>query len=329
VGQLKTKLLPNNTRWILVDHNALQGELGKIYLQRVQGTIDHHEDEHKVSKDTGDEPRIIVKTGSCTSLVANYCRQSWDNLSSPAVSSSAGRAPVDADVDEAGQTSLWDAQVAKLAMASILIDTNNLDAEDKTTNHDKDAVEYLTTKIMSSPQASKDFDRTLFFEQISEAKRDIDSLSLSDILRKDYKEWTEDGVKLGVSSVVKATEFLVQKANAEANRSASKDTGAFQDAVKQFCEDRGVDLFGIMTTSASEEGKFQRELFLWALKGDSVAAAKQFELQATEELGLKPWTGPSQGLNEEGKDQWRKIWQQHEVQHSRKSIAPLLRVAMN
>jgi exopolyphosphatase len=320
---------PSNTRWIVVDHNSLLGELGKLYSSRVGGTIDHHDDENKVPKDTGNEPRIIIKTGSCTSLVTNYCRQSWDRLSSSAISSGASHAQSEEIVDDASYASLWDAQVAKLALASILIDTNNLEAKDKTTDHDIKAVEYLTTKIMSSPQASKNFERTAFFEQIFKAKEDIDSLPLSNILRKDYKEWSEGSKKLGVSSVVKDFEFLIQKANGDANRPDPQDSGAFLDTVKQFSIDRGLDNFAIMTTSASAEGDFQRELFLWALKADSVASVKKFEKQAGGELGLKPWTGSAKGIEDESKDQWRKIWQQREVQHSRKRVAPLLREAMN
>jgi exopolyphosphatase len=78
LSDIQTKLVPENTQWVLVDHNALQGRLGKIYSERVAGVIDHHDDEGKVRKDTGDEPRIIEKSGSCTSLIANYCRPTWD-----------------------------------------------------------------------------------------------------------------------------------------------------------------------------------------------------------------------------------------------------------
>jgi exopolyphosphatase len=329
VDQLEARLPPKNTRWILVDHNSLQGELGRIYSDKVAGTIDHHDDEHTVPKETGVEPRIILKSGSCTSLVVNYSRKSWDSLSLSAVSSDAASPQRGEIADDTSDKSLWDMQVAKLAMASILIDTHNLQAEDRTTNHDVDAVEFLTSKIMSSHASPKSFDRTVFFDQLSTAKRDIDSLSLSDILRKDYKEWTEDNIKLGISSVVKSTDFLVEKANKQDKQTDSKDVGPFLQVVNQFCQDRGLDVFVIMTTSTSANAEFQRELFVWALKADSVAVAKRFEKQASNELGLQTWTGASKGMENESKDQWRRIWQQHEVQHSRKRVAPLFREAMN
>ncbi|KAK3076590.1 hypothetical protein LTS18_012610, partial [Coniosporium uncinatum] len=69
LSEIKARLPPENTKWILVDHNALQGELGKIYAGRVVGAIDHHDEENMIPEETGVEPRVITKTGSCTSLV--------------------------------------------------------------------------------------------------------------------------------------------------------------------------------------------------------------------------------------------------------------------
>src|SRR5579862_695330 len=79
-----SKMPPEDTKWVLVDHNALQGELGEVYGGRVSGTIDHHEEENKVPVDTGPEPRIVEKSGSCTSLVTEYFRNGWDKLSAQA-----------------------------------------------------------------------------------------------------------------------------------------------------------------------------------------------------------------------------------------------------
>ena len=76
LSDIESKLAPENTKWILVDHNALQGQLGKMYAERVAGVIDHHDDEKKVPEDTGEEPRIIEKSGSClcSALGCGYCQ---------------------------------------------------------------------------------------------------------------------------------------------------------------------------------------------------------------------------------------------------------------
>jgi exopolyphosphatase len=320
---IKSKLPPENTRWILVDHNALQGQLGKIYSGQVSGVIDHHDDEGKVPADTGDEPRIVDKSGSCTSLVANYCRQSWDLLSDAGASSGAAHAQGDSLSDDGAVVRSWDAEAAQLGLASILIDTSNLQSKDKTTEHDRKAVDYLEAKIMLCPRLAG-FDRNKFYEEIDSARKDIGGLKLQDILRKDYKLWDDNGQKLGISSVVKPIEFLQKKAADEAGSQSQED--AFVSALQRFATERDLDLYSVMTTSTSSEGKFQRELLVWAFNDAGIAAAKKFENDSRAELGLEDWH--DNALGHDGNGYWRKVWWQRHVQHSRKRVAPLLREAM-
>jgi exopolyphosphatase len=322
LSDIQSKLAPENTKWILVDHNAFQGRLGEIYSKRVAGVIDHHDDEGKMPKDTGDEPRVIEKSGSCTSLVANYCRSSWDVLSGSAMSSSAAYAQGDSLSDDAAFVKRWDADVAQLGLASILIDTANLNDENKTTEHDRKAVDYLEAKIVLCPQLAASFNRTSFYKEINAAKKNIGSLKLHDILRKDYKQWDQGGQKLGVSSVVKSIHFLQKKAGDEASAPPSE---AFLEALKQFAKERELDMYALMTTSTSADGQFQRELLLWAFNKDGASAAKAFATNAKDELGLEDWQGSSDIADDK---EWRKVWWQRQVQHSRKRVAPLLREAM-
>jgi exopolyphosphatase len=327
VSDLEGKLPPKNTKWVLVDHNALQGQLGKIYSHRVTGVIDHHDDEHKVLQDTGDEPRIVEKTGSCSSLVANYCRPAWEALSQSAMSTGAAHAQGDSLSDDDAVVKRWDAEVAQLGLASILIDTGNLEDENKTTEHDRKAVEYLEAKVMLCAQLCTKFDRTAFYKQINAAKKDIGGMQLQDILRKDYKQWDQGSLALGISSVVKPIAFLQQKAGDEASNQSSD--GAFLDALGQFAKERELDLYTIMTTSTSPEGQFQREILLWAFNEKATDAVKAFAASSGDELGLEDWDGPGSVANGDvGEGQWRKVWWQRHVQHSRKRVAPLLREAM-
>ncbi|RYP58478.1 hypothetical protein DL769_008938 [Monosporascus sp. CRB-8-3] len=160
-------LRPEDTRWLLVDHNALTGPLGRIYGTRVTGCVDHHEDEGAVPQDV--DPRVIEKSGSCASLIVGLCGDAWDAL------------------DEDART---DAHLARLALAPILIDTRKLGDAHKTTAHDERAVAYAEAKLRGAPDGGE-YDRTAFFERLSGLMRDLSALSLRDILRKDYKEWTE------------------------------------------------------------------------------------------------------------------------------------------
>lgn len=327
ISSIKLTLRPENTKWILVDHNALQGTFGSTYSDRVAGVIDHHDDENKLPKISEHEPRIITESGSCTSLVVEYCRKAWNTLSDSTMSSGTAHSQVDEAVDNSAVGKLWDAQIAQLGLASILIDTNNLKWKEKTTQHDINAAEYLEAKILACPQVSPNFDRTQFFDKIDTAKKDIEGLRLQDVLRQDYKEWTESRQKIGISSVVRPISFLQEKAHSEATVPSTDD--AFLTAVTKFSGDRGLDIYAIMTKWTSPEGKFQRELLVWAFTADAASAAKKFSASSSGELGLEDWHDRDGNVHEEeDKKGFRKVWWQRNVEHSRKRVAPLLREAM-
>jgi exopolyphosphatase len=287
------------TEWILVDHNAMQGELGKIYNSRVIGCIDHHEEEYKVPWDCGDEPRIVRPSGSCSSLVLEHCKNAWNELGKTMG-------------EEARE---WNAELARLAVAPVLVDTANLTYESKTTGADVKAVRYLEGWIMAA-ENGEEYTNEKYFKELSDAKEDIGRLELRDILRKDYKQWEERSANLGVSSVVKDIEFLIEKAG-------SKEK-LFR-AVGRFANERGLSLFSIMTTS-HPEGVFKRELLVWGLDGKGVEAAKRFAADVEGELGLIKWGEGSLDLDE--KDEWRRCWWQNKVESSRKQVAPLLRTSL-
>lgn len=326
-SKLEENLKPTNTSWILVDHNSLQGTLGSIYGSRVGGVIDHHEEENFVPHETDPEPRIIEESGSCTSLVVRTFRSVWDASSSSSLISGAAHAQAEAAIDDSAVIQTWDAQVAKLALASILIDTVNLTAEGKVFPADRDAVEYLEMKIQSSAREARTWNRAEFYEEINAAKGDIEGLALNDILRKDYKEWMEDGKKLGISSLVKPLKFLVSKAREENPQNHKED--CFDTAISGFMSARDISIFAIMTTSTSKEKGFQRELLLQARPAVATIASK-FSAQAGAELRLEELNVP--GVFEYNtpaeEHEFRKVWIQRDVSKSRKQVAPLLRKAM-
>ena len=311
---------PENIHWILVDHNKLQGPLGSRYGSQVYGAIDHHDEENFVPQDTAPEPRIIEKCGSCTSLVVRYCKSTWDAISSNSLSSGAAHAQGESAIDDSAVTQGWDAQMAKMALASIIIDTANLTAPGKVEQVDREAVEYLEAKIQISLRNARSWNRKAYYEEIDAAKRDIGGLSLDEILQKDYKLWTENGLRLGMSSVVKPLEFLVNKA---------ESGPALKAGIERLMEEQDLSIFAIMTTSTTSEGKFQRELFLHACKAAAVPMSKFLD-QAVSELSLQDLVidglSAQKTLEPERLGPW--IWRQKAISKSRKQVAPLLREAM-
>ena len=263
------------------------------------GSIDHHEEENKVPEECGEEMRIVRKSGSCASLVVEYCREAWDSSS---------------QTQQMEEMKVWDAELARLAIAPVLIDTNNLISESKTTPVDIESVEFLESRIVA--HEGEKYSREVYFKEISKAKEDIINLDLHDILRKDYKQWTAAGMKLGVSSIVKDIQSLIQKVGSES---------AFLKTVTEFAQERELSIVSLMTTS-HVRGEFTRELLVWGLDEKGVQAVKKFENDSKEALGLEKWGDESLDL-EDGK-QWRRCWWQYKLDNSRKQVAPLLRTSI-
>ncbi|KFA78687.1 hypothetical protein S40288_01638 [Stachybotrys chartarum IBT 40288] len=284
-------LKPEDTRWVLVDHNSLTGQLGQ-FAGRVVGCVDHHVDEGAVGKDV--QPRVIEPCGSCISLIINEERESWDELSGLQL--------------EEGDVAEEDEKLAKLALAPILIDTVNLTAQSKTKDKDVSAAAFLESKI-SDPH----FKRDDYFREIAEVQQDISQLSFRDIFRKDYKEWSDANISLGVSSIPQHFEYLVNKA---------ETADVFIDELAKWAKEKGLDIVSIMTASAGEDGEFTRQLLVWGLSDGGKAAVRKF-VEMADGLKLQTWRD---GELDEG--QSRLAWQQGDVASSRKQVAPLLREAM-
>lgn len=310
----------SKTSWTLVDHNALTGQIATAYSQpaTIAACIDHHDDESFVPATA--TPRIITKAGSCCSLITTHLHEPWVQLA--LFSSSIGAANGQQSylvIDDTAYTSTWDAQVALLALGAVLIDTQNLTSTHKVTKHDTQAVKLLEAFIHMSPRLSPKYDREAFYKQLDAAKSDISPLSLTDILRKDYKAWSESGVELGIASVVQGLPFLGDKADAEAG---SKDS--LVRACAEFAQERKLGLFAVMTAFTNAQGDFERELLLLATEeGKSSEAAKKFVEKSAGELKLVELDQPATDSVP-----WIGVWRQDDLEASRKKVGPLLREAM-
>lgn len=315
-------LPPSKASWTLLDHNALTGTLASTYSDptNITACIDHHDDESFIPATA--TPRIITKSGSCCSLITTHLHEPWVQLA--LFSSSIGAANGQQSylvIDDTAYTSTWDAQVALLALGAVLIDTQNLTSTHKVTKHDTQAVKLLEAFINMSPRLSPKYDRAAFYKEIDAAKSDISALSLTDILRKDYKSWSEGDLELGIASVVQGLPFLREKADAEAG---SKD--ALVRACAEFAKERSLGLFAVMTAFTNAKGDFERELLLLATEeGKASEAAKRFVEKSAGELKLVELDQPA------SKDEsvpWLAVWRQDSLEASRKQVAPLLREAM-
>lgn len=321
----KDDLDPQDTRWLLVDHNVLTGELAARFSdpRLIIGCIDHHEDEGAVPHALPPgQPRVFAKCGSCMSLVLDQCRDTWDRLSADGLQQ--GQPD---DSDSAPGSCAVDAALARVALAPILIDTTNLTSKDKTTEWDVRAAELAESKLkpqLSTPPGIQaegspphdGYDRMAYYDELTRLKEQILGLSYRDILRKDYKRWAEGPLVLGVSTVVQGFGYLLREVGA-------KDE--LLGALRSWAGEQRLDIAAVMTVS-KPGGVFTRELLVWGLNEQAVKVVRQFVGRYEGALGLERWEGGELDGEEDGG--WRACWRQRDIKHSRKQVAPMLREVM-
>lgn len=336
----------------LVDWNALtiqssDGQRGKGSLNdlptvdfSVVGCIDHHVNEDflpSAESLPAHQPLVVQPAGSCTSLVVNTLESLglWQNnhTGDPLSQKDAGKP-------------IQEAQVAKLALAAILIDTSNLTDKSKVTESDTNAVSFLQPKIDSFPFI--ECNQETYYNQVFTTKQNsLDLLTVHEILGRDFKCWTENlpqskggkPINIGFCSTVKSIPWIVQKADGNPQ--------SFLDSLYAFSTDQELDIAVVMTAftcpAGDNDGKdrFCRELLICAPHdGPVIEALESFVAHAASKLGLEDWVSLDIDLgtdcNQAVKSTlnndapaWKRVWVQTNVTQSRKQVAPLLRGAVS
>lgn len=305
---------------VLVDHNALSmSRMTEEELETrfsIVGCIDHHVDEKKVPEDAW--PRTIMTgVGSCTSLVVKFLRGEnlWPESSS--------------------DSKLALMEMAKLALAAILVDTANLKAKgDKCADLDREAVKFLESQLDRST-----WDRDAFFQAIFTAKiSSLNLLKIPEMFERDYKEWNEDvassqgprySLNIGISSLVQLLPWLIGKA------------GSAKAFISEICKfaletEHMLSVFALITKGIDAHGKFAKELVVVTLGEKGEGVLKTFEERAGAKLQLKEWKENDEFLeclktkSDDERMAWQlswRVWWQGDVSQSRKQVAPLLREA--
>ncbi|RUS18562.1 hypothetical protein BC937DRAFT_88621 [Endogone sp. FLAS-F59071] len=281
-------LNPNNTTLILVDHNRLTPPLASspAWTACIAGILDHHSDERLYHPPL----RVIEPVGSATSLVARHFQSAWSTL----------------DPQPA-----WSPYLARLMLAPILVDTVNLQPQHgRTTETDTTVAAFLTPLVRAAdPAFTEDY-----YASIQHARTRLEHLSTSDLLRKDYKEWTtENGFRVGISSVA-----LSLEAWAEREGGATEVVKRAEAFAKE--EERSLDLEVVMTgfDHGGDRG-FERELVVVIVE-DKLRTAVMAEVEGGKggkggkALELEQWEQGVQGT-----------YRQRNVKMSRKQVWPLVK----
>ncbi len=157
---------------VLVDHNLLSPEFSAL-APKVTEIIDHHKDECKLAA-----AKTIAPCGSCASLVGQLLLEGGNTAASaqPALSKN----------------------IAKLLLGAILIDTRCLAQRHPTTELDRRVAAQLA-------QVAGCGDRALY-DELWKRKSDLSVFTPEELLRKDYKEITAGGLKVGFCAIYGALE---------------------------------------------------------------------------------------------------------------------------
>ncbi|KAG9290221.1 hypothetical protein G9A89_022197 [Geosiphon pyriformis] len=280
-----------NVRIVMVDHNKLLPSWER-FTDRVDVILDHHQDEGLYLRA---QPRWIEPVGSASSLVVLTCRGRW-------------KAEYDENDEE---TRLWDKKVAKLLLAPILIDTVLLDfSKGRTTSKDQEAANFLLNIL----QPDNNWNQLIkeYYNSIQEGRYSVFHLQTSDLLRKDYKEWSSVGdFHLGMSSV---TWYL----DAWIERDCGLDT--WIKHLRTYAEKKQLDLFIVMTTYHHPEG-FQRELVVYPI-ADALKNGEFISKLLNSDLNLEDYS--SQHVLP-GKLGGIFLYQQKNLKWSRKQVYPFLK----
>uniref|UniRef100_A0A8C4YDP0 Prune exopolyphosphatase 1 n=1 Tax=Gopherus evgoodei TaxID=1825980 RepID=A0A8C4YDP0_9SAUR len=222
----------------LVDHHILPS--GDAALEEaVIEVIDHRPLER--------EPRCRVTAelvGSCATLVAERIVQ--------------------------GPAELLDRQTAALLHGTIILDCVNMTPEaGKVTPKDTQYVALLESKFPDLPE------RSVLFEALQTAKFDVSGLTTDQMLRKDLKVLSSDGLVLAISAVYVTLEAFLQR------------PGLQQDLCA-FCQQHGYGGLVAMTISFNERNEPFRQLAVY-----SQHPAVRTAVSIVEACRLPAWALPS------------------------------------
>lgn len=256
---------------ILVDHNKL-GKAFSPYADSVIEVIDHHQNEGLYPATA---KKIIEPVGSASTLVAECIVR-----------------------DIKGSV---DTGIATLLAGTILLDTVNLDpAAGRVTEKDAKIASILLTRSGREQKS--------LFDALQYEKFNVANLSTTDILRKDYKEYTMGEIRYGMSSALLSLEVWKKKDPRLAGELAS------------YAASRKLNILIVM--NAYTEPKFTRELVLYG-SDDSLLGRLAHGLEGAD-LGLTALTAPA------GADPQKYRWySQANESYSRKKLQPVIQTLLS
>eukprot|EP01130_Rhizamoeba_saxonica_P005352 TRINITY_DN2149_c0_g1_i1.p1 TRINITY_DN2149_c0_g1~~TRINITY_DN2149_c0_g1_i1.p1 ORF type:complete len:223 (-),score=61.97 TRINITY_DN2149_c0_g1_i1:44-712(-) len=211
--------------------------------------------------------------GSASTLVANIAIEEFDSLSE------------------------LDNDILTLLLATILLDTINMD---RNMGRGVDADEFVINEL------KKFVERENLFEDTQNAKFDIAKLTTNQLLRKDYKEFASGDQKYGISSIT----------GTSLTNWVSRDTKILI-GIDEYSKSRDCDIFFVMTAFVVDD-VFQREVLI--ASGDEELFNTVLQEFVSSDLNLVEL----ELANIEDCGLYFRTFTQNNIKASRKVIQPLV-----
>jgi exopolyphosphatase len=304
-----------------VDHNRIRSSLSRL-SDRVTAILDHHEDENSHGHVTIDSGNRVIAFDNGLATVASTCTLVTERL-----------------IQTVGPSARIDRELGLVLLGTILLDSVNMLPEaGKGTDRDEAALQTLlnntgwSSSVARSPslvddeKLSKIFpdgqekspDRTALFDALSGAKFDSKfwrEMSARDCLRIDYKKFPVIGDSLiqsiGISTVLMDMNSVTSKEN-------------FFSTMADFVNSENVDIFGVMTMSANDEGAFVRELLLAGCDANLVNSISDHLLNHPDASFLQITENASICIDGNYSEIQTRVFSQGNTKGSRKQVAPVL-----
>lgn len=219
VGNETVPLKSKNIKLYLTDHNQPVNELSNCEVSLI---IDHHRLENNV--ENAKRIYIDIDVGSATTLVARYLGRDL---------SKKNHCVNDPENKDPEKDTLCVA-IAKLLLVPIIIDTAHM--KRRTSIFDKTEYKRLKKKANLKKKVLKKLRKTIKSERLNDA-----TLPTEIILQKDYKEYRQDSIKFGISTVkYKFDEWIDREGKSV---KGIKEGSAMKAIINDFRETLGIDFY--------------------------------------------------------------------------------------
>lgn len=265
---LKQKRLSLN----LVDHNVLKPSQAHL-SDAVERIVDHHADENIQYPLISGENKLIAVAGSAATLIAEKILSNQQVRMHP--------------------------EFAALLLAPILIDTSNLKSAEKTTEKDIKVAEQLQNLTSSLPQG--------FYHNVLAAKNDISNLSPLMLLSKDFKEYLDDDILYGITSLPPTVQWDVQHIE------------SLKESIQKFASERNLAFLILLMSGNTAQTK--RKIWVYSHSRDLLQA---FDTYVKTDDSFKNTLFPCSFL-----DSFPMAFYRTEKPLARKELQPLFRFSKN